>query len=74
MPASAKTLPTSTPRIGSLRYRRADTLEWIVVQPNELLFSTATFLATEWFDGKDWQSTLLADTAEPDDTCLPDHS
>lgn len=59
----------TNPRIGSLRYKREDNGEWVVVQPNELLFSAATFLATEWFNGDTWESTLLADTAEPDGEC-----
>lgn len=64
------TQPTYTPRIGSLRYKRADTGEWVIVQPNEMLFSTATFLATEWFNGEEWTSTLLADNADVDESVL----
>lgn len=55
------------PRPGSLRYKRAGSDEYVVVEPGDPLFSTATFLATEYWDGGAWKSTFLAEAREDGD-------
>lgn len=43
----------SSNKAGALRYRN-DQGEWIVAQPGGLLYSTASMLAQQFWDGEQW--------------------
>mgnify|MGYP000558966410 CR=1 FL=1 len=45
--------PITDVKSGSLRWRDG-TGRVFVSQPGDRLYSTAQFLATEWFDGQEW--------------------
>lgn len=44
-----------THRLGSIRYYDQRIKEWQIFSPRHQLFSTAVFLATEYWDGKEWK-------------------
>ena len=54
--------PMSEPRAGSLRYKGSDG-QWIVASPHASLYSTATMVATEYWDPKtqEWWPILPPD-------------
>ena len=54
------------PRPGALRYRCSRTGEWIVTNPRSPLYSTATMLATEYYDSTAQQWKLIW-PEEPED-------
>lgn len=47
-------LAITAPKPGAYRYTRPDTGEVLVVNPGERMYSTASMLATEMFNGKEW--------------------
>lgn len=44
----------ANPKAGSYRYVRGDTGEQVIVQPGERMYSSASMVADEYFDGTKW--------------------
>ena len=53
-------------RPGALRYKGADGV-WVVTEPRDSMYSTATMVATEWWDGQrqEWRQILEDDKDAP---------
>ena len=51
-------------RPGALRYKSQDGL-WVVTEPHDAMYSTATMVATEWWDvtSQAWRPILEDDAA-----------
>lgn len=47
----------ANPKAGSVKYTRMNTGETVIVQPGDQMYSTATMLAEEYFDGVIWKKT-----------------
>lgn len=49
------------PAAGSVRYRDKDTNEWKVIEPRTLMYSTALFIAEEYYVNGKWVPQLTGD-------------
>lgn len=50
-------------RPGALRYKSADGV-WVVTEPRDSMYSTATMVATEWWDSKQQKWRPIIDDDE----------
>lgn len=55
------------PRAGALRYQDTPDGPWTTANPGDLMFSTVTMLATEYWNGTEWEPIYTDDEDEDED-------
>ena len=55
---SVNLIAMCAPKGGSFKYIRPDTGEEVIVEPGQTMYSTASMLATHYYNGKEWKEML----------------